>query len=252
MEMKKSGQLLLLSLLTLLYCSCQSVTVSPEVKRIITQIRKVCDPQGKLANIDTQVVKGEFRSNTTEKPMTMAMTFKKPDMMKVKIVVPGEVTFVKAYNGKQGWLFSPEQGVVQLEGKQLHEMKLQAMLLNPMPKLTQIFTSIKLQKESIEVGELCYTFVCTPKPEFNSQPITFYVSKKSYHIIKREELIDTADGKIDKVITVFNNYKPTDGILVAHDIISFRNGKLMEFNVKSVEWNAELSTDDFNMPNELK
>ena len=250
--MKKTGQLFLLSLLTLLYCSCQSVTVSPEVKRIITKMRKIRDPQGKLANITTEVVKGKFRSNTTEKPMTMEMSFKKPDMMKVKIVIPGKTAFVKAYNGKEGWLFSPKKGVTKLKGQQLDEMRLQTLLLNPMPKLTDIFESITLGKESIEVGEKCYTFLCTPKPEFNSQPITFYVSKKSYLILKREELIDTAKGQVTKVITVFNEYEPKDGILVARHIISFRNGKLMEFNVKSVKWNTKLDVDDFNMPNKLK
>ena len=250
--MKQTAQLFLLSLLAMLYCGCQSVTVSPEVQRIITKIREVRDPQGKLAEINTQIVKGEFRNNTEEKPMTMEISFKKPDKMKVKVVIPGEASFVKAYNGKQGWLFSTDSGVYEIEGKQLDEMRLQALLLNPMPKLLDIFDSITLGEDSVEVGEDCYTFICTPKPEFKSQPITFYVSKKSYKILKREEEIDSAKGKIVHSITVFNDYEPADGILVARNIVSFRNGTLMEFNVKSVQWNPKLNDDDFNMPDELK
>ena len=251
-EMKKVGQLFAMLLLTLLYCGCQSAAISQEAEDIISKIRKARDPQGKLATMQTELIKGEFRSTERKKPMTMELSFKKPDMMKVQVVIPGEEAFIKAYNGKQGWLFTTAKGVKEITGKPLDEMRLQALLLNPMPKLVDIFDSIELKGESIEVGEKCYKFVCKPKAEFNSQPITFFVSKKTHLIIKRLELTDTEDGRVIKTTTVFNDYRPEDGILVARQIISLQNGKLMEFNVKSVEWNAPLNVNDFNMPSKIK
>ncbi len=250
--MKKTGQLLVISLLTLLYCSCQSVTISPEVKTIITKIRKARDPKGKLATINSEVTKGEFRSNTKNEPMSMTFSFKKPDKMKVQIIIPGKAAFAKAYNGKQGWLFSTEKGVVVLKGNPLNEIRLQALLLNPMPKLSDIFKTIELKGISEQVGEKCYKFVCQPKDEFKSQPIIFYVSTTTFLIRKREEIHDRDDGQTVKVITVFNDYQPADGILVARNIVSLRNGNLMEFNVKSVEWNVELNDSVFSVPEALK
>jgi outer membrane lipoprotein-sorting protein len=250
--MKKTGQLFMLACLTILYCGCQSVQFSPEVDKIITKIRQKRDPQGKLASINSEVTTGEFRSNTTDKPIAMSLSFRKPDNMKVEIIIPGKAAFIKAYNGKKGWFFSTKKGLHELSGKSLDELRLQAMLLNPMPKLSDIFASIKLKGISHQVGEKCYKFVCKPKPEFKSQPITFYVSTKSYLILKREEIIDGENGKPVKVITVFNDYQPADGIMVARNIVSLRNGKLMEFNVKSVKWNKELNDSVFSVPEALK
>jgi len=250
--MKKTGQLFMLACLTVLYCGCQSVKFSPKVDKIIAKIRQKRDPQGKLASINTEITKGEFSINTTNEPISMKLSFRKPDMMRVDIIIPGKAAFIKAYNGKQGWLFSTQEGVKELSGEPLDEIRLQAMLLNPMPKLSDIFETIKLKGISQQVGEKCYKFVCQPKSEFKSQPIIFYVSTKTYLIIKREEIIDGANGKKVKVITVFNDYQPADGILVARNIVSLRNGNLMAFNVKSVEWNKTLNDSVFTIPEELK
>jgi len=250
--MKKTVQLFMLAGLAMLYSGCQSVTFSPKVSKIIAKIRETKDPQGKLASINSEVTKGEFRSNTTNKPISMELSFRKPDKMRAEIIIPGKVALVKAYNGKTGWLYSTKRGVKELSGKALDEIKLQAMLLNPMPKLADIFESIKLEGTSSQVGEECYKFVCQPKPEFNSQPIIFYVSTKTYLILKREEMIDGENGKTVKVITVFNDYRPADGIMVARHIVSLRNGKLMEFNVKSVEWNKKLNDSVFSIPKPFK
>ena len=250
--MKQIAQLFLLSLATMLYCGCQSLEISSEVQQIITKVRQVRDPQGKLAKIESQVMKGEFRNNTKDKPMTMEIAVKQPNMMRITVIVPGETAFIKAYDGKQGWFFSTNSGVNEVTGKQLDELKLQAYLMSPIPKLSDIFESITLGEDSVEVGEECYTLICTPKAEFHSQPITYYISKKSYKILKREEEIDSAKGKIVNAITVFNNYEPSNGILVPRNIVSFRDGKLMEFNVKSIQWNAKLNKSDFTMPEKLQ
>jgi outer membrane lipoprotein-sorting protein len=250
--MKKTGQLFMLACLTMLYCGCQTATFSPEVDKIIAKVRKARDPQNKLASINSEVIKGEFRNSVKNKPIQMELSFKKPDMMKIQVIIPGEAAFAKGYDGKQGWLFSTARGVVKVTGEALDEMRLQTLLLNPMPKLTDIFETIKLKGISEQVGEKCYKFVCQPKAEFKSQPIIFYVSQKTFRIIKREEILDGNKGRKVKVITVFNDFQPADGVWIARNIVSLRNGHLMEFNVKSVKWNAELNDSEFSIPKALK
>ena len=250
--MKNVLRLMLVTLLTLFYCGCQSVTFSPEVDAILVKIRKAKDPLGKLSKMETQVLKGEFRSDTKNEPMQMELAFKKPDMMKIKVNIPGDVAFVKAFNGKQGWLYSTKEGLKELKGKPLEEIKLQALLMAPGVKPTDIFETVKLDGESMEVGEKCYKFVCQPKAEFKSQPITFFISKKSFLLIKRIETHDTEEGHEIDVVTVFNDYQPADGIMVARHIVSNRLGDLMELNVTSVSWNEELDISGFQPPEELK
>jgi len=250
--MKKVGQVSIFLLVVTLFCGCQSVNFSPEVDELLAKVRKAKDPEGKLQEMHSQVIKGEFRTDTKNKPMQMELAFKKPKMMKIKVNIPGDVAFVKAFNGKQGWLYSTKQGLKELKGKALDEIKLQALLMAPGAKPEDIFETVKLGGESMELGEKCYKFVCQPKAEFNSQPITYFISKKSFMLIKRIEIHDTEDGDEVDIVTVFNDYQAADGIMVARHIVSNRLGDLMELNVTSVSWNEELDISGFQPPEELK
>ena len=250
--MKQVLKIAAVVLAVVLYCGCRSVVFSPKVDSLLAEVRKARDPQGKLATVNSLVMKGEFRSDRKNKPVTMEFDFKKPDKLRVKAVIPGKEAFVKAYNGKTAWIFRTDKGIKELQGSQLDSIRFQAKLLNPAVKLGNIFESIKLAGESVEVGEKCYKFECTPKPEFHMNPITFFVSKKSKLIVKRIETQKTDDGQETELVTIFNDYQPADGIMVARNIVSCRQDTLMEFNVKSVEWNTDLNNTFFNPPKAVK
>ena len=250
--MKHVLKIAAIAMLVTLYCGCRSVVFSPEVDNILAKVKQTRDPQGKLPSMQSVVIRGEFRSDTKGKPMKMELAFKKPEKLRVTVVIPGKEAFVKAYNGQNAWLYTTGKGVKELKGQQLQGIKFQAALLRPGADLSKVFDSIKLKGESVEVGQKCYKFVCTPKAEYNLKPITFYVSKKSMLIVKREETqIINGDHEV-ALTTIFNDYQPVDGILVARNIVSYREGNLMEFNVKSVEWNAGISDSSFDPPKPLK
>ena len=246
--MRNTGKLLVLLMLAALYCGCQSVTFSPKVDSLLTKMRKAKDPQGKLNSINTAVIKGEFKSDEKNKPMTMELDFKRPDKLKVEVVVPGKTAFVTGFDGKTGWVYRAGKGVEKLEGRKLNQVKLQAQLLAPGADLSRIFKSIELKGTSQEVGEKCYKFVCIPKDEFQLKPITFYVSQKTMMVVKRVETQVTSNGADVELTTIFTDYQPVDGIMVARDIVSLRGGQLMEFNVKSVKWNEPVDDSSFTLP----
>ena len=231
-------------------CGCQSVVFSPEVDELIVKIRMAKDPNGVLQRVDTKVVKGTFRTDTKRKPMPMTLTFKKPGKMRVDVETPSG-KFVKVYDGKTGWSFFPGNKLKILSGTALDETKLQAKLLSPGMKLSEIFETIKLDGESEVAGRKCYKLVGQPKKIFNSDPISIFVDKETNLILKREEVIHTAKGKRLQVSTLFNDYRSAGGVMMARNIISYVEDDIAEFNVDSVVWDENVNDSFFSVPSKL-
>ncbi len=217
---------------------------------LLTKIRMSKDPNGVLQRVDTKVIKGTFRTHTKQKPMPMTLSFKRPGKMRVDVETPSG-KFIKAYDGKIGWSFFPGKELKILSGAALDEAKLQAKLLSPGLNLTEIFESIKLDGEAEVAGRKCHRLVGQPKKTFNAEPITIFVDKETNLILKREEVIHTAKGKRLNVSTIFYDYRPADGVMMARKIISYAGNDIAEFNVDSVEWDENIDNSYFSVPDKL-
>lgn len=249
--MKYFVQTLILIGTVVFFTGCQSV-FSPEVDGILCKMRKKIDPQGKLPGITSKVVDGTFRRNSKEQGATISIKVQNPNMIRYDVVIPGDVSLVKAFDGKNGWEYSTKAGYKELKGEELKHLKFQAAFLNPTIRAEGIFSSIKIDGEAKVMGQMCYKLICQPKKEYDSAPITMYVDKTTYLLRKRIETQGDEKSGTFSVSTIMHDYKSFDGILVPQTLISKVNDKLMEFEVTSVKWNEDIHISAFDPPEQLK
>ena len=237
--------------LLLAFTGCQSA-FSPQVDSILTKMKNKIDPQGKLATTTTKTITGKFRNNTKDKPATVTIKIKNPDLIRYEIIIPGKESIVKAYDGKVAWSFSTKEGYKDIKGQAFNVLKFQAAFLNPSKKPRSIFESIKITGEDKVMGQMCYKAICVPKAEFKSDPITMFIDKKTNLLKKRIEFLKDHKGNSVKVSTIMTNYKSFEGILSPQTIISYINGEVMEYEVTSVKWNEEIHISAFDPPTTFK
>lgn len=235
----------------LYFCGCGTVMFSPEVDTILAKMKRVRDPQGKMASIESKRVIGVFRRNTTDKPAELTILCKKTDMFKIKLIEKGGFSMEKGFDGETGWRFVTGKPLSILKGKPLKALHFLAAFRSPGVCLSKVFESIELKGEGIEAGRKCYEFVCTPLKKFDLPSMTYYIDKETYLPVKRVESHRMADGKILRIGIYFNEFSLENGIMVPHNIVSEVNGQIMEVNVDSVEWNVPCDKKDFAAPTEL-
>lgn len=245
--MKHFVRTLICVALVMVFTGCQS-TFSPEVDNLLVKMRAKIDPQGKLASTTSKVVDGTFRRNSRDKGATVSVKVQSPNLLRFEIIIPGEESIVKAYDGKTGWEYSTKRGYTELQGYQLKALKFQAAFLNPQKKASDIFSKIYFDGEAKVMGQPCFRMVCKPKKEFGETPIIMFVDKKTLLLKKRIEKQGDAKFGYFTVRTTFSNYQSADGILVPFSIISYANGEIMEYEVTGVKWNEKIHISAFDPP----
>jgi outer membrane lipoprotein-sorting protein len=249
--MKYFVQTLILVGVVIVFTGCQSV-FSPEIENLLVKMRAKMDPQDKLSSMTSKIVDGKFRRNSKEKGSTISIKVQNPHMLRFDIIIPGEVSIVKAYDGKTAWAYSTKTGYKVLTGQVFNAMKFQAAFMNPSIRAEDIFKNIKFDGEAKVMGQMCYKLICEPKKEYNSQRIVMFVDKKSYLLRKRIETQGSPEKGTFTVSTIMLDYKSYDGILVPQVLISKVNDKLMEFEVTSVKWNEKIHISAFDPPEQMK
>lgn len=230
-----------------IFTGCQSV-FSPEVDDLLCKMQKKIDPQGKLPGITSKIVDGTFRCNSKDEGATISIKVQNPTMLRFDVIIPGDVSIIKAYDGKNGWEYSTKTGYKEFKGDELEDIKFQAAFLNPTTRYEDIFASITIDGEDNVMGQMCYKLICKPKKEYDSPPIIMYIDKESYLLRKRVETKGNTSANSFTVSTIMNDYKSYDGILVPQTLISKVYDKLMEFEVTSVRWNEDIPVSAFDPP----
>jgi outer membrane lipoprotein-sorting protein len=173
-------------------------------------------------------------------------------MIRFDIVVPGQFSLIKAYDGKEGWVYNTKSGFSQLEGYPLNFLKFQADYLNPDKDFKKLFSKIQFVGKEKVAGYDCYKLLCIPKEKYGIKPITLYIDKDTALIRKRVSIQGNEKTGFFEIDTILDDYREVDGILVPFQIISKIKDNLMEYDVTSVTWNEILDDSVFTPPEKLK
>jgi len=240
-------------MLASVFAACRTTTKFPSrIEKLLVKMEKKIDPQGKLQDIDTKVVSGKLIRNSKDKNSTVMLKIKKPNLIRFDIIVPGKFTLIKAFDGKNAWVFNTKSGYRQLDGYPYRFMRFQADFLTLGRDFKKLFAVIKfIGMENVADSE-CYKLLCIPNDEFDVKPVTLLVDKKTSLIRKRITLQSDGKSGFFEINTIFDDYREVDGILVPFQVISRVKDNLMEYSVTSVTWNETLDNSVFTSPEKLK
>jgi outer membrane lipoprotein-sorting protein len=238
--------------LTILAAGCS--TLSPEMtkEKLLSKVNETVDPSSILREAKTKVMVCKVeRHEDNSKTAKLFLKVKYPDKLKRMLVVPEKGVFIEAYNGKIGWTYSTKDGITQMKGKALDELKLQTAMAVNKGKLKEVFKTVELKGEEEIAEKMCYKVICTPKDIYKSQPITFYINKKSFLPQAKEEIFDGPKQSFP-IVTIWSNYQKNNGVMIPMNRVVDMNNSLLNIAVLSVEWNTYIDDSEFEPPVKLK
>ena len=235
--------------LSLLGTGC--VSVGPEsAEDILAKIARSTDPDGVMKCVKSEVVTANLVTRKGEEGHVV-VKLKMPDMIRIE-VRSAEETYIVAYNGKKAWEYGTKSGYHELRGKELEDVRFQAAFyVAPSTNFKDIFSKVVLKGVEEVNGFGCHILVAQPLPVYGIPPITLYVDKETYMVVKSVVTHNTRGGPVVST-TYFNSYEDVDGVMMPMNIISEAAGDLMELNNESVAWNEEIDQSYFDPPRELR
>ncbi|MCF6176558.1 MAG: hypothetical protein L3J71_12425 [Victivallaceae bacterium] len=225
---------------------------SPQMSKaeLLSKIKQAVDPKNKLTSAKTKIITGKVNRGAKLPPGRIVVKVKAPDKWQMMAIVPKEGVFIRSYDGKTGWEFSTKKGYKKLTGAALNELKLQTALAVHRGNYKEVFKSVKFVGEEKVSGKMCYKLIAQPKDIFKSQPITFYVGKKTFLPFMKREQYDCSDGKLP-MTTVWGDYKEYAGVMVPMTRVFEFDCNLIDVTVLSIELNEYIDDSDFSPPEQF-
>ena len=150
-------------------------------------------------------------------------------------------------NGEVAWQLSALTGAQVMEGKE----KANFMHMNIFDRPVYWRTSFeKVESAGMEDvdGKPCYKVVATPA---NLSPQTLFFDKETHLLVKAVMTVESQAGTIPTEVFV-SDYRPVNGIMLAHKTITRLMGQERITTLDSVEQNVDLPAGRFDLPDEIK
>ena len=236
--------------LSIIAAGCATSTPKMTKEKLLSKMKQTVDPEFKIRKSKTKVLICKVEHEDAP-PAKLFLKAKYPDKLKRMLVIPNKGVFIEAYNGKVGWTYSTKEGVKQMKGKALDELKLQTAMAVHKGNLQKVFKSIEFKGEADIAGKQCYKVVAQPNDIYKSQPITFYINKSTFLPQAKEEIFD-GPKKTFPIITVWSNFKNDNGVMIPMNRMIDMNNTLLDISVLSVEWDVYIDDSEFEPPVKLK
>ncbi len=228
---------------------CSIFQSGPDADQIISDYQKAIDPDNKTLSIKSYVVTYNLHREGQATPGTLEITAEVPNKIRFEYTGKDKVG-VRAWDGKTGWEYTTKSGIRVLSGRELDELRFQAGFLAPNMDEKTFFSKIILDGSAKVFDEDCWKLTMVPKPEYKSQDITAYISKKTKYLVKNTQLLDSADKTI-MVQTIFKNFQNVQGIMIPYTFISELNGNITESELTDIQLNVPVDDQQFMMPQSL-
>lgn len=177
------------------------------------------------------------------------MELKRPTMTRLEIPFQGE-TAVQVYDGVNGWKLRPYLGRHEVEPFSPEELKSAASqqeLDGPLFNYAAKGTSLALEGGELVDGRGAYKLALTLK---NGELRHLWIDAQSFLDVKIDSAPRRLDGKSRTVATYFREYKPVNGLLIAHRLETMVEGQAgtQRILIEKVALNPSLDASRFAKP----
>src|SRR5262249_9886102 len=112
----------------------------------------------------------------------------------------------------------------------------------------KLFTKVETTGVENVEGHECYKVVMTPK---EGKPTTHYYDKKSGFLVKTATTRTTQMGDIPAE-GFADDYRKEGGVIAPNKLTNKIVGQVLELTVQSLQFNADLPKDQFDLPEEIQ
>ncbi len=225
-------------------CPCGIFSKNENAESIFAKMQKAIDVSGKQKTIKSALI--VYDTHLGKKDISK-ITLKGKEKGKIRIEIRnGKSIVVKACDGKKGWEYTTSKGLRMLNAKEVRELKLEASYLSPAIKFDKLFARAELDGSEKINGVDNWKLICYPHAKFKMSSVTMFVDKKTYLVSKTIEANSKNEG--EDIITYYGDYEEYNGIVLPFMMVAQAGGRILEFKLISVEWNAEIADSEFAIP----
>ncbi len=225
---------------------------APSVDDIIAKHVKAIGGKEKLSAQKSRKLSGKtmMGGGAMEAPTSLEM--ERPNRFRVDFTFQG-MTGTQAYDGKTGWFIMPFGGKTdpeKMSPEDMKELEDQADIDGPLVDYKEKGHKVELMGKEDADGAQAYKLKVTKK----SGDVEYhFVDAEQFLVLKVKGKRSIQGTEVD-FETVFGDYKPVEGVILAHSIEN-RGGPMgggMVMTIEKVEVNPKFPTDRFAMPEPKK
>jgi hypothetical protein len=177
------------------------------------------------------------------------MDLKRPTMTRLEIPFQGEAA-VQVYDGANGWKLRPYLGRHEIEPFSQDELKSAASqqeLDGPLFNFSAKGTTVDIEGGELVDGRGAYKLKLVLK---SGDVRHLWIDAQTFLDVKIDSAPRRIDGKSRTVVTYFRNYKPVDGLLIAHELDTGVDGMpgAQRILIEKVALNPALDPSRFSKP----
>ncbi len=206
----------LLLFTTILVCSL----TAQDLDEVLKQYYEVTGAE-KVASLESMTAKGKIMQMGME--MEFTNTIKRPGKLYLEVPIQGQL-MKQGYNGETGWIVAPWNGTldpIELSEDQLKSMKRQADLDGMLYNYEEKGYTTTLEGEEDMEGSPVYVIKQVNEDE---DEFVHYMDAENYVLLKTKAKIHV-QGSLIEVESIYGNYKPVEGAVIAFSIESKVNGQ---------------------------
>jgi hypothetical protein len=193
----------------------------PTVDQVFDKYIQALGGAQRLATVTSVAGKGTFIGFETEQTKVPVDVFAKAPSQRATIVHTRLGDSVRVYDGRAGWIASPDRpvGLLPLTGGNLEGAKLEAMLSFP-AQIKAAFSQWRISATAIDNREVQVVQGTNPR----QPPVNFYFDESGL-LVRVLRLVDTAVGRVPTQVD-YSDYRDVSGVKVPFRwITTWTNGQ---------------------------
>jgi outer membrane lipoprotein-sorting protein len=229
-----------------LFCNpTQENKTDPEAAKILSKMIEAQGGKKIIQGIKDMTVTGTIELTQMGMEGSLTLYHKEPDKMRMDIEIMG-MMITQAYDGNTAWMFNPQTGEnEELPEQMATDFKRDALgndsLLNPEKY------GIHYTYEGTEIIDGKENHVLN-QHFTDGFEATLYVDGETYLTTKTKAVTIDQTGVEAMIETYQSDYKEIEGTMVAHSIITYREGEeFMVSTLSEVKYNTGLKDSLFKM-----
>lgn len=197
------------------------------------------------SKVTSLIAKGTFEISAMGVSAPTEMYAKAPDKRYTITAVDGYGDVKNGYDGTIGWSSEPQNGLVELKGPQLAQVKRESQFNGDL-RWKELYPKAEVTGKEKVGGKDCWVLKLTPA---EGKPVTRYVDAATFLMVKAITVAYTPEGEVEMPIE-FSDYKDIgSGMKMPHTIkVTFPGIGEMSTKFKEYQINAEIDDAKFAKP----
>lgn len=221
----------------------------PALEKVLARYVDAVGGKARLEKLNSRVIEGEVEMSAVPGTFALRVSSKAPDKQLSVITIPGFGELREGYDGTNGWVKNPMQGVADRPAAELPKVRRDAQF-NRELQYSKIYPDLSVK--SVDRTGPEPLVIAESRPDSKSLE-RFYFGQTSGLLVRQDSEFEGQNGRVSATAH-FEDYREVEGgVRLPHAIrITARGADGMEMTlqltVKTVKHNVPLDDAEFRKP----